>query len=46
MLEKLRDDRGYLMSLKEKAGEARRELTWEKEKIEEQEFFRSVTQLK
>ncbi|MCK7531202.1 MAG: glycosyltransferase [Marinilabiliales bacterium] len=45
-LEKLRDDRGYIMSLREKAGEARRELTWEKEKIKEQEFFRSVTQLK
>lgn len=45
-LEKLRDDRDYIMLLKEKAGEARRELTWEKEKIREQEFFKSVIEVK
>lgn len=45
-LEKLRDDRVLLLSLREKTIEARRELNWEKEKIKEQEFFRSVTELK
>ena len=45
-LEKLRDDRGFIMSLREKACEARMELTWEKEKKREQEFFKSVTGVK
>lgn len=45
-LEKLRDDRGYILSLQKKAREARKELTWEKEKLKEQEFFKSVTELK
>ncbi len=45
-LEKLRYDRTFLSSLKEKATEARSELNWEKEKIKEQEFFKSVIQLK
>lgn len=45
-LERLRDDRVFLLSLREKTAEARRELTWEKEKIKEQEFFRSVIDLK
>jgi len=45
-LERLRDDRGFLLSLREKSAEARRELTWEKEKIKEQEFFRSVIDYK
>ncbi len=43
-LEKLRDDRIFLESLKSKAAEAARELNWEKEKVKEQEFFRSVIQ--
>ncbi len=44
-LERLRDNRGLLLSLKEKTVEARRELTWEKEMIKEQEFFRTVIDL-
>jgi len=44
-LERLRDDRGFLLSLREKTAEARRELNWEKEKIKEQEFFKSVIDL-
>jgi len=42
-LEKLRDDRRLLLSLREKVSEARQVLNWEKEKAIEQEFFRSVT---
>ncbi|MRR19339.1 glycosyltransferase [bacterium] len=45
-LEKLRDDRGYLLRLKEKAREAHKELTWEREKVTEQEFLKSVIELK
>ena len=45
-LERLRDDRDFLLSLREKSAEARRELNWEKEKIKEQEFFRSVIDYK
>ncbi|MBE0680046.1 MAG: glycosyltransferase [Bacteroidales bacterium] len=45
-LERLRDDRGLLFSLREKTAEARSELNWEKEKIKEQVFFRSVIDLK
>jgi glycosyltransferase involved in cell wall biosynthesis len=45
-LEKLRDDRGYLLSLRERTAEARRELNWEKEEIKEQEFFKGVIDLK
>ncbi|MGE5350184.1 MAG: glycosyltransferase [Actinomycetota bacterium] len=41
-LQKLADERSLLLSLKEKAEEARRELTWEKEKVKEQELIRSV----
>ncbi len=41
-LERLRADRGFLLSLREKTAEARRELNWEKEKIKEQELFESV----
>jgi glycosyltransferase involved in cell wall biosynthesis len=41
-LERLRDNRNFLASLKSKAGEAARELNWENEKVKEQEFFRSV----
>ncbi|MFN2336289.1 MAG: glycosyltransferase, partial [Bacteroidales bacterium] len=36
-LERLRDDSGFLLSLREKTDEARRELNWEKEMIKEQE---------
>ncbi len=43
-LEKLRDDTVFLASLKSKAAEAAKELNWEKEKLKEQEFFRSVIQ--
>ncbi|MFZ2285868.1 MAG: glycosyltransferase, partial [Bacteroidales bacterium] len=45
-LEKLRDDRGLLLSLREKVSEARQELNWIREKATEQEFFRSVTGVK
>lgn len=45
-LERLRDDSGFLLSLREKTAEARRELNWEKEMIKEQEFFKSVIDLK
>jgi len=45
-LESLRDDRGFLLSLRMKTAEARRELNWEMEKIKEQEFFRTVNDLK
>lgn len=45
-LEKLRDNPGFIKALKEKAREARRELNWENEKIKEQEFFKSVIELK
>jgi len=41
-LEKLRDDRIFLASLKSKAAVASGELNWEKEKVKEQEFLRSV----
>jgi glycosyltransferase involved in cell wall biosynthesis len=41
-LERLRDDRDLLSELKEKAVEARQELTWEKEKVKEREFFKGV----
>ena len=41
-LTELRDDRAYLRQLKENAGKAQEELTWEREKIREQKFFRSV----
>lgn len=41
-LEKLRDDRIFLASLKSKATVASGELNWEKEKVKEQEFLRSV----
>ncbi|MCU0460218.1 MAG: hypothetical protein MUE37_14145 [Bacteroidales bacterium] len=41
-LQKLADDRPLLLSLRRNAEEARRELTWEKEKIKEQELIRSV----
>lgn len=41
-LEKLRDDRTLLSSLKENAEKARMELNWETEKQIEQEFFKSV----
>jgi len=44
MLARLRDDRSLLQTLKEKTGAARIELNWEKEKLKEQEFFRSVTE--
>jgi glycosyltransferase involved in cell wall biosynthesis len=43
-LEKLRDNRVFLASLKSKAAEAAQELNWEKEQLKEQEFFRSVIQ--
>jgi glycosyltransferase involved in cell wall biosynthesis len=46
VLERLRDDRALLQTLKEKARAARSELNWEKEKLKEQEFFRSVTETK
>lgn len=39
---RLRDDRSLLSVLKEKARAARNVLNWEKEKLKEQEFFRSV----
>lgn len=45
-LESLRDDRGFLLCLRMKTAEARRELNWEMEKIKEQEFFRTVNDLK
>ncbi len=45
-LEKLRNDRSFLAALREKAAVARNELNWEKEKIIEQEFLRSVMNLK
>jgi glycosyltransferase involved in cell wall biosynthesis len=45
-LVRLRDDRALLAALKEKSGAARRELNWEKEKLKEQEFFRSVIEIK
>ena len=44
-LEELRDDRAFLMALKENAGTAQEELTWEREKIREQKFFRNVMDL-
>jgi len=46
VLERLRDDRSLLLSLKEKARAARKDLNWEKEKLKEQEFFRSVIEIK
>jgi len=46
VLERLRDDRSLLLSLKEKARAARKDLNWEKEKLKEQEFFRSVIETK
>jgi glycosyltransferase involved in cell wall biosynthesis len=45
-LGRLRDDRSLLCALKEKAVTARDELNWEKEKLKEQEFFRSVIETK
>lgn len=45
-LGRLRDDRSLLVALKEKAVAARDELNWEKEKLKEQEFFRSVIETK
>jgi len=45
VLAELRDDRSLLASLKENAGEARKDLTWEKEKVKEQKFFRDVMDL-
>jgi len=44
-LAELRDDRSFLMQLRENAETARKELTWEREKNEEQKFFRSVMEL-
>lgn len=41
-LERLRDDRILLQSLREKSCEARKELSWEREQVKEQEFIRSV----
>jgi glycosyltransferase involved in cell wall biosynthesis len=45
-LVRLRDDRALLSALKEKSRAARNELNWEKEKLKEQEFFRSVIEIK
>jgi len=45
-LVRLRDDRSLLSALKEKSGRARNEINWEKEKLKEQEFFRSVIETK
>jgi glycosyltransferase involved in cell wall biosynthesis len=45
-LERLRDDRGLLAELKEKALEARKVLNWENERVKEQEFFRNVIETK
>jgi len=46
LLKRLRDDRSLLQALSEKASEARKELSWEKEKVKEQEFFRVVIKSK
>jgi glycosyltransferase involved in cell wall biosynthesis len=45
-LVRLRDDRALLSALKEKSRAASNELNWEKEKLKEQEFFRSVIEIK
>mgnify|MGYP001239142452 CR=1 FL=1 len=45
-LGRLRDDRLLLCALKDKAVAARDDLNWEKEKLKEQEFFRSVIETK
>jgi glycosyltransferase involved in cell wall biosynthesis len=45
ILAELRDDRAFLMSLKKNAEEAQKELTWEKEKVKEQKFFKDVMDL-
>jgi glycosyltransferase involved in cell wall biosynthesis len=41
-IQRLMDDRTLLPALREKARAARQELTWEKEKLREQELIRSV----
>lgn len=45
-LQRLADNRQLLLSLKENAEKARRELAWEKEKLKEQELIRSVIKSK
>jgi hypothetical protein len=45
-LVRLRDDRALLSALKVKARATRNVMNWEKEKLKEQEFFRSVIETK
>jgi glycosyltransferase involved in cell wall biosynthesis len=44
-LAEIRDDRAFMLSLKENAETAKKELTWEKEKTKEQKFLKNVMDL-